>query len=290
VTERWTILKLLQWTADYFRDKGIESPRLDAELLLSATLEMDRVALYVNFERPLNADELTRYREKVRRRADREPLQYIVGETEFWSLPFTVNPSVLIPRADTEVLVEEALKRIDGCSNVLDIGTGSGAIAVALAHDEPELLVTALDCSEDALKVARDNASRNGVAERITCLTGDLGSLPPGPFDMIVSDPPYIPSRDWEQLMPEVRDHEPRLALDGGDDGLEAYRRIAVQAVQVLSPGGWLLVEVGIGQAAVVNKLFRAAGLTDVEQRDDYAGIPRVVMGQIKQYTKSCRG
>ena len=290
MTERWTILKLLQWTADYFRDKGIESPRLDAELLLSATLEMDRVALYVNFERPLNADELTRYREKVRRRADREPLQYIVGETEFWSLPFTVNPSVLIPRADTEVLVEEALKRIDGCSNVLDIGTGSGAIAVALAHDEPELLVTALDCSEDALKVARDNASRNGVAERITCLTGDLGSLPPGPFDMIVSNPPYIPSRDWEQLMPEVRDHEPRLALDGGDDGLEAYRRIAVQAVQVLSPGGWLLVEVGIGQAAVVNKLFRAAGLTDVEQRDDYAGIPRVVMGQIKQYTKSCRG
>jgi release factor glutamine methyltransferase len=283
VTERWTVLKLLQWTADYFRDKGIESPRLDAELLLSATLEMDRVALYVNFERPLIADELARYREKVRRRADREPLQYILGETEFWSLPFSVNPFVLIPRADTEVLVEEALKRIDGCSNVLDVGTGSGAIAVALAHDQPELQVTALDRSEEALEVARSNARRNGVLEHVDCLAGDLNSLPPGPFDMIVSNPPYIPSRDWERLMPEVRDHEPRLALDGGDDGLEAYRRIAVQALKILSPGGWLLVEVGIGQAAVVSALFKAAGLTDVAQRDDYAGIPRVVMGQNKR-------
>ena len=242
MTERWTVLKLLQWTADYFRDKGIESPRLDAELLLSATLEMDRVALYVNFERPLIADELARYRKKVRRRADREPLQYILGETEFWSLPFSVNPAVLIPRADTEVLVEEALKGIDGCSSVLDVGTGSGAIAVALAHEKPEIKVTALDCSEDALEVARGNARRNGVVERVVCLAGDLNSLPPGPFDMIVSNPPYIPSRDWEQLMPEVRDHEPRLALDGGDDGLEAYRRIAVQALKILSPGGWLLL------------------------------------------------
>jgi release factor glutamine methyltransferase len=283
VTERWTVLKLLQWTAEYFRDKGIESPRLDAELLLSATLELDRVALYVNFERPLIADELARYREKVRRRADREPLQYILGETEFWSLPFSVNPAVLIPRADTEVLVEEALKRIDGCSSVLDVGTGSGAIAVALAHEKPEIKVTALDCSQDALEVARGNARRNGVVERVACLAGDLNSLPPGPFDMIVSNPPYIPSRDWEQLMPEVRDHEPRLALDGGDDGLEAYRRIAVQALKILSPGGWLLVEVGIGQAAVVSALFKAAGLTEVVQRDDYAGIPRVVMGQNKR-------
>jgi len=280
VTERWTILKLLQWTADYFRDKGLESPRLEAELLLAATLEMDRVALYVNFERPLDADELSRYREQVRRRAGREPLQYIVGETEFWSLPFSVNSAVLIPRADTEILVEEALKRINGCSTILDVGTGSGAIAVALAHEKPEINVTAIDYSEEALEVARGNARLNKVAERVACLTGDLNSLPPGPFDMIVSNPPYIPSRDWEQLMPEVRDHEPRLALDGGDDGLEAYRRIDVQAVQILSPGGWLLVEVGIGQAAAVNTLFKAAGLTAVEQRDDYAGIPRVVMGQ----------
>jgi len=279
-TECWTVLKILQWTADYFRGKEIESARLDAELLLSATLDMDRVTLYVNFERPLNADELSRYREKVQRRASREPIQYILGETEFWSLPFNVNPAVLIPRADTEVLVEEALQRMDGCCSVLDIGTGSGAIAIALAHEMPEIYVTAIDCSEAALEVARGNARRNGVEDRVACLAGDLKSLPAGPFDVIVSNPPYIPSRDWEQLMPEVRDHEPRLALDGGDDGLEAYRRIAVQAVQVLSPDGWLLVEVGIGQATVVSALFRAAGLTDVTQRDDYAGIPRVVTGR----------
>ena len=278
--ESWTVLKILRWTADYFRGKQIESARLDAELLLSATLEMDRVTLYVNFERPLNADELSSYRQKVQRRASREPIQYILGETEFWSLPFNVNPAVLIPRADTEVLVEEALQRMDGRSRVLDIGTGSGAIAIALAHEMPEIYVTAIDCSEAALEVARGNARRNGVEDRVACLAGDLKSLPAGPFDVIVSNPPYIPSRDWEQLMPEVRDHEPRLALDGGDDGLEAYRRIAVQAVQVLSPDGWLLVEVGIGQASVVSALFRAAGLTDVTQRDDYAGIPRVVTGR----------
>jgi release factor glutamine methyltransferase len=278
--ECWTVLKLLQWTADYFRGKKIDSARLDAELLLSATLGMDRVTLYVNFERPLNADELSRYREKVQRRASREPVQYILAETEFWSLPFNVNSAVLIPRADTEVLVEEALKRIDGCCRVLDIGTGSGAIAIALAHERPKVHVTAIDCSAAALEVARGNAQRNRVEDRVACLAGELKSLPPGPFDMIVSNPPYIPSRDWEQLMPEVRDHEPRLALDGGDDGLEAYRLIAVQAVQILSPNGWLLVEVGIGQAAVVSALFRAAGLSDVLQRDDYAAIPRVVMGR----------
>ena len=279
-TERWTVLKILRWTTGYFRVKEIESARLDAELLLSATLGMDRVALYVNCERPLDSSELTNYREKVKRRASREPIQYILAETEFWSLPFKVSPAVLIPRADTEVLVEEALQRSDGCSTVLDVGTGSGAVAVALAHEKPGLRVTALDCSEDVLEVARGNARLNGVAERVFCLVGDLERLPPGPFDMIVSNPPYIPTRDWEQLMPEVRDHEPRLALDGGADGLEAYRRIAIQAVQVLSPEGWLLVEVGIGQAAVVNALFRAAGLVDVAQRDDYAGIPRVVMAR----------
>ena len=279
-TESWTVLNIVRWTADYFLGKQIESARLDAELLLSATLGMERVTLYVNFEGPLNADELSRYREKVQRRASREPIQYILAETEFWSLPFNVNPAVLIPRADTEVLVEEALKRMDGCCSVLDIGTGSGAIAIALAHEMPEIYVTAIDCSEAALEVARGNARRNGVEDRVACLAGDLKRLPAGPFDVIVSNPPYIPSRDWEQLMPEVRDHEPRLALDGGDDGLEAYRRIAVQAVQVLSPDGWLLVEVGIGQATVVSALFRAAGLTDVTQRDDYAGIPRVVTGR----------
>jgi release factor glutamine methyltransferase len=282
LTERWTVLKILQWTTSYFADKGIDSARLEAELLLSATLEMDRVGLYVNFERPHDVDELAAFRQWVQRRSQREPVQYILGETEFWSLPFSVSPAVLVPRADTEVLVEEALARISGEARVLDVGTGSGAIAVALAHEKSNTFVTALDCSEPALEIARGNAQNNGVADRVTCLAGDLAALPSGPFEMIVSNPPYIPTRDWEQLMPEVRDHEPRLALDGGGDGLDAYRQLAVQAGSVLSPGGWLLVEVGIGQAADVETLFKAAGLLDVGHRDDYAGIPRVVMGKTK--------
>lgn len=280
--ERWTILKILQWTAEYFKDNGIESSRLEAELLLAATLGLDRVGLYVNFERPLDADESAAFRERVRRRAQREPLQYILGETEFWSLTFNVDPAVLVPRADTEVLVEEALMRVEGAARVLDVGTGSGAIAIALAHEKPEILVTALDCSEPALEVARSNARRNGVADRVICLAGDLAALPTGPFEMVVSNPPYIPTKDWQELMPEVRDHEPRLALDGGGDGLEAYRQLASQVCRILIPGGWLLVEVGIGQAKEVSALFKAAGLKEISQRDDYAGISRVVIAKSK--------
>ena len=282
MTERWTVLKILKWTTAYFAGKGIGPARLEAELLLAATLDLDRVGLYVNFERPLNADELTAYRERVRRRGLREPLQYILGETEFWSLSFMVSPAVLVPRADTEVLVEEALSRLAVADRVLDVGTGSGAIAIALAHERSDLQVTALDCSEAALEVARSNARRNGLAERVVCVAGDLAALPAGPFEMVVSNPPYIPSRDWAELMPEVRDHEPRLALDGGEDGLEAYRQLAAQAEQLLTPGGWLLVEVGIGQAEEVSDLFAAAGMVEVGQRDDYAGIPRVVMGRVR--------
>lgn len=280
MNERWTILTILQWTTGYFTDKGIASPRLEAELLLAATLDLDRVGLYVNFERPLDAEELAVLRERVRRRALREPLQYILGETEFWSLPFQVGPAVLVPRADTEILVEEALARLAGSARVLDVGTGSGAIAIALAHEKPQIAVTALDCSEPALAVARGNAVRNGVAARIDFIDGDLAALPAGPFTMVVSNPPYIPSGDWSQLMPEVRDYEPQLALDGGADGLDAYRLLADQSEQVLTPGGWLLVEVGIGQAEEVGTLFKAAGLTEVGVRDDYGGVPRVVMGK----------
>lgn len=282
MTERWTVLKILQWTADYFTGKEIASARLEAELLLAATLDLDRVGLYVNFERPLDSSELAAFRAQVQRRAKGEPVQYILGETEFWSLPFTVNSAVLVPRADTEVLVEEALSRIEGSAHLLDVGTGSGAIAVALAHEKPEIRVTALDCSEEALQVARGNAERNGVAERVSCLAGDLAELPPGPFAMVVSNPPYIPTADCEQLMPEVRDHEPRLALDGGEDGLTAYRQLACQSAEILLPGGWLLVEVGIGQAEDVVALFEAAGLAEIKSRDDYAGIPRVVAGRKK--------
>ena len=280
MTERWTVLKILKWTTDYFAGKDFGSARLEAELLLAATLGLDRVGLYVNFERPLDASELASFREQVQRRAQREPVQYILGETEFWSLMLNVGPAVLVPRADTEVLVEEALTKIEGSSRILDVGTGSGAIAIALAHEKTETTVTALDCSGAALEIARANAERNGVDDRLTCVTGDLADLPLGPFEMVVSNPPYIPTADCEELMPEVRDHEPRLALDGGEDGLTAYRQLAAQAGKILVPGGWMLVEVGIDQATDVEALFEAAGLTEIKHRDDYSGIPRVVMGK----------
>ncbi len=280
MTEVWTVLKLLRWTADYFAGRGIDSPRLDAELLLADMLGLDRVGLYLNFERPLQADELAAFRERVRRRAAREPLAYILGKTEFWSLPFKVTPAVLIPRPDTELLVEEALRRLTGAARILDVGTGSGALAIALAHERPECKVTAIDLSPAALAVATENACNNRVTERIGFESGDLNALPEGPFDLVVANPPYIPSGELVTLMPEVRDFEPHLALDGGSDGFDAYRALARQADAVLAPGGWLLVEVGIGQAAAVQELFARAGLTEIFVSRDLAGIERVVGGR----------
>lgn len=278
--EVWTVLKLLRWTADYFAGRGIDTPRLDAELLLSATLGLDRVGLYLNFERPLQAEELRAYRELVKRRANHEPLAYILGHAEFWSLSFKVTPAVLIPRPDTEVLVEEALPRLAGAMRILDVGTGSGALAIALACEQPECTVVAIDVSAEALEVAGENARSNGVAERVQLIRQDLAQLPAGPFDLIVANPPYIPSGELASLMPEVRDFEPHLALDGGADGLAAYRALTGQAATVLAAGGWLLVEVGIDQAVAVSQLFAAAGLEEIGVRDDYAGIARVVYGR----------
>ena len=280
MAEVWTVLKVLQWTAGYFRDRGIEGGRLDAELLLSDTLKLDRVGLYLNYDRPLSAGELEAFRAGVGRRAKREPLQYIRGQAEFWSLPFAVTPAVLIPRPDTEVLVEEALKRASGPCRILDVGTGSGAIAIALAHELPEAQVEGVDLSPAALAVARGNAERNGVAERLTLQAGDLRQLSGAGYDLVVSNPPYIPSSDLAGLMPEVRQFEPLLALDGGGDGLDAYRALATQALGLLRPGGWLLLEVGIDQAAAVGELLRRAGLLEIFTRADYAGVERVVGGQ----------
>jgi len=276
----WTVLKLLRWTADYFAGHGIDTPRLDAELLLAATLGLDRVGVYVNFERPLQAEELASFREQVKRRAAREPLAYILGHAEFWSLSFLVTPAVLIPRPETELLVEASLPRLDGQARILDVGTGSGALAIALAHELPQCAVTAIDVSAAALAVAAENARRNGVAARIGFVQHDLMELPPGPFDLIVANPPYIPSGDLATLMPEVRDYEPRLALDGGADGLAAYRALAAQAGVALAPGGWLLVEVGTGQARAVQELFAGAGLQEIFVSRDLAGIERVVGGK----------
>ncbi|MCP3176545.1 MAG: peptide chain release factor N(5)-glutamine methyltransferase [Desulfuromonadales bacterium] len=280
MSETWTVLKVLQWTANYLQQAGVDNGRLDGELLLAATLGLDRVGLYLNYDRPMEPAELEGFREFVKRRARREPLQYILGTTEFWSLPFKVTPAVLIPRPDTEILVEEALKRADDAPSILDVGTGSGAIAVALAHELPAAQVVAVDCSPEALAVARGNATLNGVDGRISFQEGDLFALESAEYDLVLSNPPYIPVADIPTLMPEVRDHEPRGALVGGEDGLEAYRALARQAPTLLRAQGWLLVEVGIGQAEAVAELLETAGLGHIAVRADYAGIPRVVAGQ----------
>ncbi|HDR46286.1 MAG TPA: peptide chain release factor N(5)-glutamine methyltransferase [Geoalkalibacter subterraneus] len=277
--QTWTVLRVLRWTAGYFRERGLDSPRLDAELLLADTLGVDRVGLYLRYDQPLTDEELAAYRRRVARRAKHEPVAYILGKVEFWSLSLKVSSAVLIPRPDTEVLVEEALAR--GCeqARVLDVGTGSGAIVVALAGERPDWTFTALDLSQEALQIARENARRHDMGERISFVHGDLAHLPDGPFDLIVANPPYIPRGELAGLMADVRDYEPMQALDGGEDGLEAYRALAAQAISRLAPGGCLLVEIGAGQQDDVRRLFETAGLLDIATRTDYAGIERIVGG-----------
>ena len=279
--EKWDVLKILNWTKAYLAEKGVENPRLEAEWMLCEALSLDRVGLYLNFDKPLSDHELAAYRSMVVRRAKREPLQYILGSQEFMGLDFQVSPAVLIPRHDTEVLVTEAAKRGCGSRSILDIGTGSGCVAIALAKALPEAQVLSVDISGEALAVARDNAQRIGVS--VEFVQGSLLEPFTGRrFDMIVSNPPYIPAADLDTLQQEVRGYEPLSALDGGADGLDFYRRITQAAPAYLNPGGWLLFEVGAGQAPQVLELLGAGDLgSESFTALDPAGIERVVGGRL---------
>ncbi len=284
--DRWTVKAILEWTADYFREKGMSSGRLDAEILLAHALELDRLRLYLNLDRPLQPEERQRYRELVRRRAQREPVALITGRKEFWSIPFHVLPGVLIPRPDTETLVEAVNGDARGrtTAEVLEIGTGTGAVAVAVAKEIPDCRVTATDLDIGALGLAARNAVEAGVRESISFIASDLfEAVRPGPhFDVICSNPPYIPTGDIAGLQPEVRLFEPLRALDGGPDGLDVIRRIVQQAGAFLKEGGRLFLEVGDGQAGTVAALFESlGGLHDVRSIPDLAGIHRVVGGKL---------
>lgn len=279
-SETWTLLKLLRWMTDYFSGKGIDNPRLDSELLLAQILKLDRVGLYLNYDRPLVAAELDIIRPLVKRRGEREPLQYLLGCTEFWSLEFVVTSAVLIPRADTEILVEEALARAGSSGQLLDVGTGSGAIVISLASELPNWQMTGLDISPAALEIAAKNVEKNRVEQQVQLVQGDLAELPTQQYDLIVSNPPYIARQEWDELMPEVRCFEPQLALLAENDGLECYQQLARQAGSRLESNGWLLVEIGYKQADAVKSLFSAAGFKNVFVREDYSGQPRVVGGQ----------
>ncbi len=280
MSEAWTLLKLLRWTTSYFSDKGIDNPRLDAELLIAEVLGLDRVGVYLNYDRPLVAAELAKIKPLVKRRGQRVPLQYLLEHTGFWSLDFKVSPAVLIPRADTEVLVEEALKKAADEGELLDIGTGSGAIALSFAHEKSGWKVTGLDISQSALEVAAENAQRLKLAASCRFVVGDLACLPAQRYELVVSNPPYISRAEYSELMPEVRDHEPEHALLAEQDGLDCYQKIMAQADKILKPGGWLLVEIGYRQQEPVMELFAAAGLSEIYTRQDYAGNPRVVAGR----------
>ena len=287
-TEAWTVDRLLKWTRGHFESKGLDDARLRAELLLAHALGCRKIDLYTRFDQVPQSEPLSRFREMVKAAARAEPIAYLIGRKEFYSLDFDVTPEVLIPRPETELVVEEALAWIKNRSaevvNVLDIGTGSGCIAVTLAKRSPGAVVVAADVSPGALAVAQKNAEKHGVASRVRCVEADLLSLPadaipPGGFDLVVSNPPYVARVNPDALADDVRRFEPALALFGGDDGLEFYRRIAAGIRPVLTPGGGLIVEIGRGQsAAVIETLTRDTGLTHRTTRRDSAGIERTLV------------
>lgn len=279
-----TINFVLASTTAFLKQKGLESARLEAELLLASALGVDRLHLYLDHERPLTPEETQRYKELIAQRLSGRPLAYILGKKSFLNWDFMVTPEVLIPRPETELLVEKAVeaagRRVDSGS-LLELGTGSGAVAVSLAHYLPEYRIEATDISEEAVKVAGENAKRLGVAGRITFYTGDLYSaLPDGKkhtYRGIVSNPPYIPTAIIPTLSREVR-AEPVIALDGGDDGLDFYRRIFSQAKEFLAPGGFLALEHGAGQFPPLKELALLSGFIKVSSYKDVAGYDRVII------------
>lgn len=275
------LVEVLGRTTEFFKARGIPSARLDAELLLGFVLGLDRVRVYTNFDRPVTEAELDRLRPLVARRGRREPLAWILGTKGFHAHEFVVTPGVLVPRPDTETLVDAALAWVDGDPvYVADVGCGSGCIGLTLALERPGLRLYALDLSPEALACTRQNVERHGLGRRVAVRESELlGGVPAGrPLDWVVSNPPYIPTPELAGLAPEVRDHEPRLALDGGPDGLSAYRRLVPGARARARKG--LLVEVGAGQAPVVAELFERAGFVDLVVKADLAGVDRVVGGR----------
>ena len=282
----WTIGSLVKWATDDFRARGIENPRLDAELLVAHALEIDRMRVILDANRPLEGAELALLRDLVKRRRAFEPIAYLRGYREFYGLRFRVDKRVLVPRPDTETLVDAALTRSTHVSmsmRQLDLCTGSGCVAIAMARQRPTAQVFASDISADALAVARDNALRLG-AYNVAFVQGDLfAPFAPPPagerFDVITANPPYIATSEVATLMPDVRDHEPRLALDGGADGLDLVRRIVREAPEHLEPGGVLAMEIGAGEAEATVALFEASGFADVRTHRDIARIERVVSG-----------
>jgi release factor glutamine methyltransferase len=278
----WTIGRLLTWTTDYLKRHGSESPRLDAEVMLAHVLNWQRVQLYTHFEEEVEQSSRSAFRELVRRRSEGTPVAYLVGRKEFYSLAFVVSPAVLIPRPESEFVVVEYLEQTRHLASprAVDVGTGSGCLAIASAHRQPTARFVAIDISAEALAVATRNAAQIGVLDRIDFRQGD--QLEPlageSPFDAIISNPPYIASEAIEHLEPGVRDHEPRIALDGGPGGLGMVGRLIEESVGLLKPGGHLILEIGSDQEQPVRSLIEAqARLRLAPTVFDHAQHPRVI-------------
>jgi release factor glutamine methyltransferase len=281
--EVWSIKRVLTWAADDLKRRGNDSARLDVELLLGRVIGLDRIGLILQSERPLSAGELGRFRELFKRRRAGEPVAYLLGEREFYGITLKVDARVLVPRPDTERLVEVALERTRSrcmLGRALDLCTGSGCVAIAFARTRPTWQVTASDTSEEALAVARDNAHRTGAIRNLRLLHGSLFSAVSGErFDLITANPPYIPAAELAELPVDVREFEPHLALDGGPDGLDLVRQIAAQATTQLTAGGLLALEIGADQGPRALQILEQHGYQDLQLARDLGGRDRVVSG-----------
>ncbi len=283
MTETWTVRSLLGWAREWLEKKGVESPRLDAELLLASALGCDRVRLYIDVDKPLAAAELARFKPLIQRRGAREPVAYILGAKEFYGRPFEVAPGVFIPRPETELLVQLALEAIPrgAAARVLDLCAGSGAVGVSIAAERPEARVELVELSPQAVAVAQRNAHKHAPG-RAAVLQGDLyAALPHAErYNVVVANPPYVPLEHGRTLAPDIVEHEPHLALFGGDDGLEVVRKVIAGLRDRLEPGGLFATEIDPSQAEQVSALCTAVGLTGLRVVRDLAGLDRHVTGQ----------
>lgn len=282
------LLEVIQRSTDFLAKKGVDSPRLQVELLLAHVLQLPRLKLYLDFEREIAGHDLDLIRDLVQRRALREPLQHILGSASFCGLEIKVNRNVLVPRPETELLAEAGwlfLRTLGHPPRALDIGTGSGCIAIALASNCSSASVMTVDVSEAALAVARENAALNNVVSRVQFAVSDLfGEIPKtSRFDLLISNPPYIPGQEIAALEPEVREFDPRVALDGGADGLDFYRRLSRESPDFLAPGGRMMLEFGDGQDAAIAKLFVEQKWIVEAVKPDYSGRPRILIARREQ-------
>jgi release factor glutamine methyltransferase len=281
-----TVLESLKLSTEYLEKKGIESPRLNAELLLSEILNCKRLDLYLKFDQPLKENEVDKYREWISRRGKFEPLQYIIGKVEFFGLQFKVTRDVLIPRSETEILVEEVINSYKGKSGlkILDIGTGSGNIPIALAKNLANAEITTVDVSAKAIEIAKENALLNGVESEVKFILSDVNHLKieTGSFDIVISNPPYISAEEYPTLQKEIIDYEPSIALTDANDGLDFYRAIAERSKSFLKNEGKVFLEIGKGQFEDVEKILSKNDFHNIEIIKDYQQIERVISGELK--------